>query len=203
MQKLVFILFLMSNLSIGILSAQEYKDFVIDENGKKIFCEIVNLKNGKLKYTQRNKSYATFRAILKLKSIHFNDSVKYNRFYKDKFVKPKEGFAHIYFYNEPENIPYTVFDDKEKVAKVKGLKPSLLIVKANKNYNFSCKGNRKEIFNLTPKSGYSYFIKSYISGGWDMQIGNTNLMSIELSLKLDDNEIARYSVISYSDKIFN
>ena len=123
--------------------SQNNTDYLIDQDNNKIFCKIIQIKNGKIKYRLNGKSYSVLKDITNFKDLSFTDKSIIKATFDPEIEKPEKGYAYIYFYSAKQR-PYTVLKDKNKITKIGVNNYYLLKVKANETHVFHCEGNSNE-----------------------------------------------------------
>lgn len=179
--------------------SQDFSDYLIDENGIKIFCKVQQIKNSKVKYKLRGKSYSIIKNILKFKDISFSDPDALKNPLNIKIEKPEEGYAYVYFYCS--TMPYTVKYNGKKLIKIKGGTYFVHKIKAGEIHNYLAFGNGLDIeaenqktYIVRDKEKYSINTTFIINGGFE--VGGR----IEGELVLDDSKMSTYALLSMKKK---
>lgn len=142
-QNLTLHFTLIITLITSIVFAQDYNDFLVDDNNTKIFCKITQIKNGKVKYRLSGKSYSTIENITKFSDVSFANPDVIKNPLDIKIEEPESGYAHVYFYCT-ETV-YQVHYNGEKLIKISTGSYYLHKVKAKETHKYSSHGNSIEI----------------------------------------------------------
>ena len=190
-KELRFYILTLSMLVTSLLFAQDYTDYLVDENNKKIFCKITQIKNGKVKYRLRGKSYSTIKTITKFSDVKFNNPDVIKNPLGLKIEKPEPGYSHVYFYFS--EVIYKVRYNGQKLTSIGVGSYYLHKIKAGETHIYSS-GNSLEIEAENQKT---YLIRGKY--GKDYNIGN-GMGVITSELVLDNRKISEYALLSMKKK---
>ncbi|MEP4910653.1 MAG: hypothetical protein ABJS57_16360 [Algibacter sp.] len=191
-------------LFTSIIYAQDYTDYLVDENNNKIFCKITQIKNGKVKYRLQGKSYSTIKTITKFSDVKFNNPDVIKNPLGLKIEKPESGYSHVYFYFS--EIIYKVRYNGKKLTSIGVGNYYLHKIKAGETHIYSSYGNNLEIVAENQKT---YLIRGSETGKIDEQIfsidskGETKFergLRISPKLVLDNRKISEYALLSMKKK---
>ncbi len=180
--------------SISILNAQnEFNDYFIFKNGDTIKCNISKVKNQNIyfsispnnKFVLKREMYRDLKARKSTlpsskkkyyipKNLNFyscNDihisSITKHKLKLNKIEKPKDGYAHIYFYKPNAGMePIGSFIVREGNTKIVNLKSNsyfLIKVKAETKHTYYVKRNlfSEDEVTITAKNKEIYYIKAF------------------------------------------
>ena len=179
-------------LCANLILAQDYTDYLVDENNTKIFCKITQVKNGKVKYRLRGKSYSTIKTITKFSDVKLTNPDVIKNPLGLKIEKPESGYSHVYFYFS--EVIYKVKYNGEKFTSIGIGSYYLHKIKAGETHIYSTFGNSLEIEAENQKT---YLIRGKY--GKDYNIGNS-MGVISSELVLDNRKVSEYALLSMKKK---
>jgi hypothetical protein len=189
-QKLHYYILIISILFTNLSFAQDYTDYLVDENNTKIFCKIIQIKNGKVKYRLKGKSYSTIKAITKFSDVSFANPDVLKNPLGLKIEKPEPGFAHVYFYYS--GTIYNVRYNAKKLIKIRIGNYFLHKIKASEIHNYLSSGSKLKIIAENQKI--------YLVRGTET-ITETGINSqITAKLVLDNRKVSEYALLSMKKK---
>lgn len=189
-QILHYYIFIISILATNLIFAQDYTDYLVDENNNKIFCRITQIKNGKGKYRLKGKSYSTIKTITKFSDVSFTNPDVLKNPLSLKIEKPEPGYAHVYFYYS--GIIYNVKDNGEKLIDIRIGSYFLHKIKASETHNYSSFGSNLEIIAENQKIYLVRGIEKNIDTRFNSRVGS--------KLVLDNRKISEYALLSMKKK---
>ena len=189
------LLILIANLSFS----QEYLDILIDENSTTVFCNIQQIKKGKVKFRQKGKSYSEVKDISNFTSIDFNGKDVIKNPLNIKIEKPEKGYSYIYFYAANDRF-YKVMQNKKKVVKINKYSYYLYKVEANKTYELYCLLNPHEEDHLVldAKDGEIYIVKAM--PGRTTFVENIFHYHYSNKLVIDNSELSKLALLTMTKK---
>lgn len=214
--------FLITILVVQTGFSQDHTDYLVDENNTIIYCKIIQIKNGKVKYRLKNKSYSIVERINKFSDVNFNNPDVLKNPLGTKIEKPESGYAHVYFYFS--GIHYKVKYNDEKLVKivpgsyylhkikigdthkymVDYTSDSKLLRKLDELSNYGYPENILEIF---PEDQQIYIIKGEEKYTKNSSLyittpqGNRIQSPVEIYLIIDNGKVSKYSLLSMKKKI--
>ena len=200
---IIVFLSLMTSLSFAQVYSYEYKeytDYLLDKDGTKIYCNILLIKNGKVKFKLEDKIYLKTEDITNFNDVNFSGGNVLKNTLEIEVEKPNENYSNIYFY-AANDLPYTVMENKKKVVRISKYSYYLYKVEANKTYELYCSVNTRERDKLIieAKGGKTYIVK----GISDKFNGRTtyNRMNSTL-LVIDNSKLSKYALLTMSKKAY-
>ena len=174
-----------SMLFASMAFAQEYTDYIIDENNAKIFCKITQIKKGRVKYKLKGKSYATTRNITKLSDVSFSNPDVLQNPLGIELETPEKGYAHVYFYSS--GIPYKVKYNGERLVAIKPGSYFLHQIKSGETHYYTAHAGGVEI---TAEDQKIYLVRGSES--------KSNLFnsSPTAELVIDNRKVSEYALLS-------
>ncbi len=195
--KLKLSLLLLLIFSLNNINAQDYPDYLINENGIQFSCKIKEIKNRNIKYYVKGNSLIITKPLINFKGINLTDTTALKNTLGTKITKPKPGYAHVYIYNGKRSAFKISYNDKELV-KIKGGRFYLHEVKANTLHTYKSTDPDNSV-EVNAESGAIYFIK-----GKQKTINTLtafgNSYADVTSLILDNSKISEYIVLSMKKK---
>lgn len=176
-------------LFVGFIAqSQSFSDYLIDKNDKKVFCQIKQIKNGKVKYKLRGKSYSINEYLIKYKDIHFSNPKVLKNQLNISIETPADGYAHVYFFYG--DVHFSVKYNDEHLVTIGSGAYYLHKIKANEKHTYTSTDYTLEI-DATEKSIYYVRGKSAPSkfNGLSMSYPATKLVQKK-------NKVIEYSILS-------
>ena len=198
---LIVLLTLMSSLSFAQVYSYEFKeytDYLLDKDDTKIYCNILQIKNGKVKFKLEDKIYLKTEDITNFNDVKFSGVDVLKNTLEIEVEKPNENYSNIYFY-AANDLPYTVMENKKKVVRISKYSYYLHKVEANKTYELYCSVNTRERDKLIieAKGGKTYIVK-----GISDKLKGRNIYNRmrALLLVIDTSKLSEYALLSMSKK---
>ncbi len=185
------------------LVAQDYNDYLIDENNVKLFCKITQIKNGKVKYKLRGKSYSTIKSIVEFNDVYFSNPKVLKNPLGLKIEKPESGYAHVYFYYS--SYVYKVKHNDKKLVKIGIGDYFLHKIKAGEVHKYYSTDHTTEI---DAKNGEVYLIRGKQSGLNHVFEINKDFeyhkgLGYNIKLFVDNRKVSEYALLSMKKKVEN
>jgi len=178
--------------------SEVYSDYLVDENNKKISCNIREIKNGKVKFQQEDKIYTETKDLSNFKNVKFSKSDVLKNILNIKIEKPDKKYSHIYFYAANDRS-YTVMQNKKKVVRITKHSYYLYRVEADKTYELYCSGNsrKKDKLTLQALGGRTYIVKGIRAKKTQAQMYSGGILS---KLVVDNSKLSKYALLTMSKK---
>lgn len=176
----------------------DYSDYLLEKNNRKIYCDIKEIKNGKVTFLRKDKIYIKKEDLSNFREVKFSEKNVLKNTLNIQIQNPSKNYSNIYFYAS-DDIPYTVMQHKKKVVKINKYSYYLHRVEAGKTYEFYCSGNFKEEDKLVIQAEGG---KTYIVKGLKLGESRTNVYSRGVTTKLiiDNSKLSKYALMTMSRK---
>lgn len=180
---------------------REYFDYLIENDNKRISCNIREIKNGKVKFQREGNIHIETEYLTNFRDIKFSGSDILKNTLNIKIEKPSKKYSYIYFYAANDRT-YTVMQNKKKVIRITKHSYYLHKVEANKTYEFYCLGNsrKKDILILKAMGGKTYILKGIRAKKTYKEMYNRGVLT---KLVIDNSKISKYNLLTMSKEAKN